>query len=448
MIIGYTILDPLVVLFFAAMAIRLLTKNAERLVAWLPAALSLYFIVPIVTLLSVGQVVSLILTARMFLRQRVYVAPAFKPVMVLMIACFVLSLSYAILDGGNTLRTFLRTLNYLGLLAVFLFTYEVGRSDAAYEMFVKGLTILGIVLAVYGVYQIVAVFTGLPVRGIVRGTSGSQIVFENGFLRINSFASEPKRLGFVLFVCGLAAFEWARWDRTRRQKLKLAGGGILFVSLLPLAGSYFLALALFAVALAVLFPRRGMKFLLVMGLGILALMLTPDSQISTTLVDAYERRSEEVDVGLDGQRVYRQEFYAQNYLENHPEAAIIGLGVGRYYEVLNEEYGSGVGVNEFGGLIPMNSSLLEMVFDTGGVFTFLFYLSTVVLIFRLKKRGEMFLTFSLLFLLAQSLSIQCVPFIVLFAAIGAARLAIRSPARSTLPVQPHSDRHPESIRAG
>lgn len=426
MIFGYTLLDPVVVLVFAAMALYLLARAPVRLLPWLPTALTAYFFIPVVTLLSVGQVVSLILTARMFIRGRIAAAPRFMPVLVLMLVCFLISAAIGFLSGEDLTRTLLRASYYLGLLAVFAFSFEMLRKQGAYEVFVKGLAYLGIALAIYGLYQVLAVFAGLPLRGIVRGLYGAQIAFEGGLLRINSFASEPKRLGYVMFVCALACFEWARLNPSIRGKYTRWGYLVLATSALTFAGSYFIALVFFLLFMVVLFPSRATKLVFAGLAGLLILSAVPETRLAEIAQDAYERRAQEVEVGLDGTKVYRQEFYAEDFLANNPQAILFGVGLGQYYSVLNREYGPGVGYGEDGeSLVPLNSAVLETLFDLSGIFALLMYSALAWLIWRLRRMGEKFLCLALLFVVLQSFTIQSLAFVAMLAGAASARLIQR-----------------------
>lgn len=426
MIFGYTLFDPVIVLAFAAMAIYFLVRSPVRLMPWLPTALTAYFFIPFVTLLTVGQVVSMILTARILVRAKINSAPRFIPVLVLMFLCFVVSASLSFLVGQDFLRTVLRSLYYFGLLAIFAFSFEMIRRDGAYESFVRGLALLGIALTIYGLYQVFAIFSGLPLRGIVRGVYGAQVAFEGGILRINSFASEPKRLGYVMFVCALACFEWARLKPNVGAKYRRFGYLVLGTSALTFAGSYFIAMVLFVLIMVVLFPSRATKLVFAVLAGVIILSAVPETRLAEIAVNAYERRAQEVEVGLDGAKVYRQEFYAEDYLVNNPGAIIFGVGLGQYYGVLNREYGAGVGIGEDGkSLLPLNSAVLETLFDLSGMFVLLMYASLAYLIWRLRRSGEKFLCLALLFVVLQSFTIQSLTFVVMLAGVASAKLVQR-----------------------
>lgn len=430
MLFGYTPFDPLVVLGSTAYTVYLLSRNPVRLIGWMPAALSFYFFMPFITLLTLWQVVLLILTGRAFFQLRLRAAPFAQPVFLVVFLAFVMSSIYGVFVGLDGTRAAIRILYYLGLFALMSFAYEMGRRPDCLQVLLKGLALTGVVLAVYGLYQIVAIQVGLPVRGIVRGTQGAQMAFENGILRINSFASEPKRLGYILFLGALACVFWARLQPQHGRRLWLAALGIFAMSLFTFAASYFAAVFLFVCAAVLLYPSRAtIYFFGLLVMGAMAMVVFPDLGIYESLEHGYERRLEEVETGLDGQRVYRQEFFAQDYLARHPLAAIFGVGLGQYFVTLYQEYGVGVGFNGYGGLVPMNSTFLELVLDLGGAVAVLFYLAIAALIWQLRRAGEHFLCLALLFVTVQSLTILTVPFMVFFGGLGTARLVVRRQER-------------------
>lgn len=427
MVFGYTRFDPVIVLLGTLYAAYLLSTRPVRLMAFLPFALSVYFFIPLLTYLTLWQTVPLLLIGRLTYFYRVRLSAWARPVIVLLVLLFGMSLGYAVLIGADTDRAIIRSLFYFSAIALFLFSYEMALKQEGYDLFIRGLVAVAILYAIYGAYQIFAFYTGLPVRGIVYGPNSSGLVAsESGIPRINSLANEPKRLGYVMFLGALACFTLAqeRFGKTR-LRLKIAGGMALALSVLTFSGSYFLAIALFVGGATLLYPNRMQRAMLAgvvfAGLG---LVLGPGQVIIDALQSGVERRALEVEVGLEGKVVYRQEFFAIDYLANHPLRAITGVGVGQYYRVLNKEYGTGVGFNEFGGLMPLNSMLLEMLFDIGGIASGLLYGGLGALILQLRRRGFVFLTMALLFLTLQSLTIQTLLFIAVVAGVGVARLRV------------------------
>lgn len=426
MLIGYTILDPLVVVVGSLYVFRMLSKAPLKALAFIPAALSLYFFIPTVTNLTLWQTVPLILLARMVFVTGLIVPNRISFLIYIFFAALFLSSAYGFVVGNDMVRTAIRLSYYLGCIALFFFSYEIGHKRRADEILLQGLVISGVVFAAYGVYQILAVYTGLPVRMIVYSASGSSIAaFENGIVRINSFANEPKRLGYFLMICGLACFFYIKYRPNLAKRLKRVGLAILVVSSFTFAGSYYLSVAICAVCLLCLFPFRLFKI----GVPIFLVILTvaslfPDSGFVQSVTAGFERRADEVEVGIHGEHVYRQEFYAWDYLSNNPRDYFSGLGLGQYYSVLFKTYGIGVGFNERGGLAPLNSLFLELLFDLGGLVALLVYFSLAVLILRLRNERQYFLCLVVLFLTIQSFTILTLQFLALFVGFSLARLEL------------------------
>lgn len=422
---GYTPLDPLIVLLGTGMAIYFLGTRPLRLMAWLPAMLTLYFFIPFVTLLTMWQTVPLLLVGRTLLKGRIQAYKSAQLLLLFLLTVFIASAFYATLMGFDLTRAVIRTMYYAGVFAIMSFAYEMGRREDCYELLLKGLVTLGVVLLVYALYQTVAAYTGLPFRGILRGTGGAQAAFEGGFFRVNSLATEPKRLGYVMFVCAMACLFMIRFRPERARRLKWTSAGILFTSLLTFAGSYFAAILLFSAVASILYPSRATKYVLgIFGLTIVMMTAFSDLGVLEVLREGIDRRQTEVEVGLDGTRVYRQEFYAWDYLANHPVVAVFGIGVGQYFQTFASEYGVGAGISEYGGLLPLNSNFLELVFDLGGIAAVVFYSAIGVLILALRRSGETFMCLALLFVTTQSLTILTLQFMVLFAGVGTGRLAL------------------------
>lgn len=422
---GYTPLDPLIVLLGTGLAVYFLGTRPLRLMAWLPAMLTVYFFIPFVTLLTMWQTVPLLLASRVLLKGQIRADGPVRLFLLLLLTGFAVSAFYAGLLGHDLTRAVIRSIFYIGVFAIMSFTYEMGRREDCYELLLKGLAILGTVLAVYALYQLLAAYTGLPFRGILRGIGGAQAAFEGGFFRPNSLASEPKRLGYVMFVCALACLFLARLRPEQSRRLNWTGAGILVMSLFTFAGSYFAAIALFGILASILFPSRSTKYVLgFVAVVVITMTAFQDSNLVQTIEHGIERRLNEVEVGLDGYKVYRQEFYAWDYLDKNPSAALFGVGVGQYYQTFSNTYGLGAGISEKGGLLPLNSNFLELVFDLGGIVATAFYGAIVLLILALRRQGETFLCLALLFLTVQSLSILTLHFMVLFAGVGTGRLAL------------------------
>jgi len=428
MVFGYTPLDPLVVLWGTLLAIWYLQKAPVKLIGFMPTALSLWFFVPVVTNLTLWQTVPLLLTGRILLKGGWRLPRSIQPMIFILMMIFAISAGFALVAGADGTRAIIRIVYYVGILATLAFAYEMGRRPDAYEILLKGLIVMGVVYAVYGAYQIVAFYTGLPVRGIVYSASGGSIMaFEGGLLRINSFANEPKRLGYVLFLAAMACVFLARMRPARRaRQLRWTAVGIFGISIMTFAGSYFIAIVLFGSGVLLLYPSRATVYVfgaVVIGVGVS--VAVPDLGILEAIQHGYVRRSAEIELGLDGKVVYRQEFFAWDYLANNPIPFLTGVGVGQYFSVLNNTYGVGAGYDELGGLMPLNSNFLELIFDLGLIAAVLIYGGLILLVFRLRRAGETFFCLSLLFLVVQSLTILNLLYIVLFAGMALGRLTLQ-----------------------
>ncbi|MDP2738101.1 MAG: hypothetical protein Q8O82_05145 [Pseudorhodobacter sp.] len=427
MLYGYSFLDPLVVISGSLLAIRLIATNPIRLVGFLPAALSLYFFIPTVTLLTLWQIVPMMLIARAFLQGRIAFPASLKPIFALFAFALLISAGYGYFAGNDANRSLLRLVYYLGIMGLMAFGYEMGRRPESYDALVRGFAVIASVYAVYGVYQIIALHFGLPFRGIVYGKDGVGFPVIQGLPRINALANEPKRLGFVLFVGALAFFELAGSGSAHRRKQRIFYGVMtLLVSVLTLSTSYFVAVAMLAVGALVLYPDRAVRILpLIVLVLVVALPIGAQFGLLDIVVQIAESRTSEFTLGTDASIVYRQEFFGQEYIVEHPWRFFGGVGLGQYFSVLFSEFGPGVGYTEAGGLAPFNSVFLEIIYDLGGVLAIMFYALMGTLVLKLKRTGMDFLALTLLFLMLQSISIQTLQFMALVGGIGLGRNTIR-----------------------
>lgn len=436
MIFGYTPLDPVFVLAGSLFSLYLLLVHPNRLMLYLPAALSVYAIAPFVTLLTVADTVPLLILLITLLSGKFALPQRIQPWLItLVFLIFFQALVALVADDLSPDRILIRSLYYLTLLTLFIFSLNACRKDETYHLLLRGMAIIAAIHAIYGLYQLIAVPAGLPVRGILRGTTGADIAMEGIFVRINGLANEPKRLGYVLGIGALAFFELARRHQgARRRRLRQAGALVLAISLLTFSGSYFLALALMGLVLVVLYPRF-LKKLIVPGIVVgLAIPIFPDTskQLWESIDMGFDRRATEVVAGLYGQKIYRQEFFAEEYLSIHPETILTGVGIGRSNSVLHEEFGNGAGYDE-GYLLPLNSEALQILFDLGGLGAIIVYGTLLALIWRAWRLRETFLMMALLLLGMQSLSILTMQFLAILMGAAWARM-------------PAKDKHPTPKR--
>lgn len=411
-------------------ALGFLMRSPDRLISWLPSMLTIYFFIPAFTFITMWQTVPLMLMGRAGLRGKFRIGGhAIFMVMVIFLSV-ASSFVSAMLFGSDHTRAVVRLLYYAGILGLISYGFEMGRREHAYSLLLKGFALLGAVLAFYALYQILASYLGLPFRGILRGTLRAAEAFEAGFPRVNSLASEPKRLGYVLCLSGISCFFLARISGGRSRKLDILGFSIIIVSAFTFSASYFMAVFL---SILVVIPLYGRKGLFIVGLACagvaLLFMIMPNSQFVEAIADGYSRRLEEVEVGIDGKFVYRQEFFAWDYLYNQPRNLLFGVGLGQYYSELNSIYGTGVGINEYGGFEPINSNALELLIELGVFVTVLIYGSVALLILKLRRWREDFVCIALILIAMQSFSILTMYFMALFVGFGSGRLKLKRDQR-------------------
>ena len=423
MVFGYTIIDPIVVILGTLLAGYYLMRTPIGLLAFLPAALSVYFFIPAFTFITLWQTVPSLIVIWLLIGQRLVLSKSVTALMIWAILAIVWGMAIALTLGDDPTRAILRLVYYGGALGVAIFCYVLGRSPIAYRLFLRGLVATGIIFALYGLYQIAAATTGLPYRGIVRGIGFAQAAYEGGVFRVNSLASEPKRLGYVLFVCGLACWFYKPDNKGTKTKLQFASICIFGVSFFTISASYYVAVLGTIAGSLLLFDTKVNKLFYYLGAaGIISLIAFSDADIWSALELGLDRRMDELEVGVDGQHVYRQEFFAWEFLKSHPVDALFGIGLGQYYSRLHFEYGFGAGTASGGQLLPLNSNSLELVLEFGLIFTVVFYAGIAKLIWGLRNAKEHFLSISLMFLAIHSFSVVTFLFIAMFAGVGLGRL--------------------------
>ncbi|WP_168928686.1 O-antigen ligase family protein [Sinomonas albida] len=171
-------------------------------------------------------------------------APKTKPAMPLLMTFVALTMAIVALTGINWIASFQNTAAYvlssfIPFLAVYLFVRVSGRLEECLTAFIIG----AVVAALYGVYQLVAFYTGLP-QGIPYESVGG------GLGRISAFNYESGYFGYFIILAIAAVYARARL--TAREPSKLL--------LLFLAGALVLAntrASIFTIPLLVVFMFAG-----------------------------------------------------------------------------------------------------------------------------------------------------------------------------------------------
>ena len=431
MVSAFGLIDYIVVLLSAVLTIKLLREEPSRLLFWLPLLLTIDFFIPLGTQLTPSRLIPIILGAWLLISGNLITGRnrGDLAIIVVLIGLFA-SATFSLSQGEAGSRPLLRALHYGALIALFIFTIRVARGIDDVKLMLWGLFMAAAVHSTYGLYQIFADSFGLPYRGIVYDQYGPRkVAYVNGILRINGLADEPKRLGNVL-LCGAIVATYLSLTTKQIIMKRLAAGAVLvflLTSALTFSSSYFAAAGL-TLALALLTSFRLIRYsyaFLILAIPVGFFFRAEVQLYGSAAAQMFESRVEEVDQGLSARKVYRQELFAEDFVKRKPQIILTGLGLGQYNQVLHEHYGRGVGITGKGGIIPINSQIFEVMFDFGLAGLLVLYGFGGYIMLRVGKRNLIKFTLWLLvgFLLIQSMTIQCLPLLVLVSA-GALRFSI------------------------
>ena len=429
MLVGHGPIDYIVVIFSLFFSISLLRKKPIELLLYLPTLLSIDFFIPVASDLTTGRLLPLFLVVWLVKTGSWKISKFNHWWIESFLITIAVSIIFAIIQDDAGMRPVIRGLSYLNLVAIFSFVYQIIHKEKGFLHFFKGLAVAGIVHGTYSIYQVLAHYLGLPYRGIVRSANVvSSAVLSNGAFRINGLADEPKRLGLILIASAVAIlFLSTRQNNNSKKMLATIYAVIVFIlSLLTYSSSYILSLLLWLPALLLL-SKRSYKYAFGLIIFFLFLSLIIPSSGKFYLksqFDLLNARQEEIESGLDAETVYRQEFYARDFILKHPEVGFTGVGIGRYNQVFSDEYGGNAGLTENGKLAPLNSELLQVVYDFGVAGIILVYCFTLYIVYKIRKKGEIgfFIASILLYEIIQSLFVQSLPIMFFTAGAGASLL--------------------------
>ena len=428
MVSGFGIIDYVVVFASFLLTAYLLITEPKRLLWCLPTLVTIDFFIPLISQLTPGRLVPLMIAGWWIYSGRLPVRRPIDRWLMVGAGIILVSTVGGMAMGDSGMRPLIRSLNYINLLILCGFTWQFGVKKGGVKMLFQGFAIAGLIHGFYSMYQMLAYRMGVPYRGIVYDASGGVGgggMQEGGF-RINGFADEPKRLGLVLLAGTISLLYLAAREKSLTRKPLIQGVAvlILLVSLFTFSTSYLAALLIWFPVM-MLVSRRSWKY----GVGLAAvmafLMLVKADTVGNYVKDQQElmdQREKEMELRLDANKVYRQEFFAEDYLKMKPLTAVTGVGMGRYYEVLNKNYGMGAGMGFDGSLMPFNSQPLELMYDTGILGLLLVYVSGVWIAWHVRNRGTAGYMMAILiaFELIQSAFVQSLPILVLAMGAGAA----------------------------
>lgn len=429
MLIGHGLSDYFVVIGSLIITINLLKKKPEKLLFFLPTLLTIDFFIPFISDLTPGRLLPLIIGVWLVNTGKWKIGSSRQGWLEACLWVIIVSTVFSIFKDDSGLRPMIRSLSYINLLVLFVFAYRYVKDSLGITYFFRGLALAGVVHSGYSTYQIIAHYLGLPYRGIVRSASVvGNAALSNGAFRINGLADEPKRLGLILIAASIAMLLLAVNESILTIKIWRIFGSIyiFIISLFTYSSSYFVSLALWIPAVLLL-SKRSYKY--VTGLIVfllISIILLPSSGrfYLQTQLELLNSRQEEVSRGLESQQVYRQEFYAQDYLEKRPETILTGVGIGRYNYVFAKHYGRNAGLNENGGLNPLNSELLQIIYDFGIAGLALFYYQILLLVINLRSKGLVGFVIAaiLLYEVIQSFFVQTLPIMMLTGGVAAGML--------------------------
>jgi hypothetical protein len=418
---------------------HILITDPKRLLYFLPTFLTIDFFIPLVSQLTPGRLVPVMIGCWWLVSNGL---PRGKPLASFLLISLVTILAtvlYGYFEGELKGRAIIRSLNYFNLVILCGFTWKHARTRTGIKMLLQGFAIAGLIHGFHSIYQIFAHKFGLPYRSIVYSEYQSELrikMLSRGF-RINGFADEPKRLGFVLLVGSVALTYLSQAVREvpRRYTMRILTAILFLLSIYTFSTSYLIALAIWLPIMLLLSKRSWKFFTGALIASCLLFAIKADLILNYVEIQKQflESRTAEVQEGLEAQNVYRQEFYAKDYLERHPLKILSGVGMGQYYIVFREFYGPVAGIGAGGFLLPLNSQIFEVIFDTGLAGFLLVYLGGIIVIWKLRKIGPDGAVMSVIsaFIMIQSFFVQSLSFHALAIGAGAAMIwaVTRAPSR-------------------
>ncbi|MBL4708843.1 MAG: hypothetical protein JKY48_10445 [Flavobacteriales bacterium] len=392
-IIGHGLLDYIVVLTFVLYAIYAALTRTHRILYILPAAVSFFFFIQVGPLITPDKVVPFIFLVFVMFRYGVgYFKIPYTSLSKWLLGVFFMICIAFFIGGfytqyyGNLInsphlsnRLYIQLIGYANSIFIFIIVRrECILQNNIYRL-LKSFIWTTSILAIYGVYQYYADQFGLPYRGMIRSASivdyAHLKIGEESFFRVNSLASEPKRLTYFIVIGVIILIKYKDYFFGKIGKIMTVA--LIVAHLLVLWWTYstsiYISLAVFIGGLMfyVLFlnyNRRLMRTLVVASLIGVGGYFSQQQNLNKL----YENR---VDEQLENEDV-RSEVKGVDYLQSYPGLFIFGIGPGMYNFALAIEYPGKAGLSPLGEiLIPFNSAFLTYVYDFGilGCFIIIFH---------------------------------------------------------------------------
>lgn len=434
-LIGHGILDYLVIIVLVLYAYWAGQTKPHRILYILPACMSFFFFIEVGPRLTPDKLVPPVFIMSIILSKGAnYFSISSKrnhnswieKIWILIAASVIIGAIYTnyyanyVTSPHIKTRLVIQITSYINFVLIFIIARKECSKAKGTELLIKSFLITTSILCLYGLYQYFANKYGLPYRGIVYSATktgfGSFHDSTDDIFRVNSFANEPKRLSYFLVIGLIILFKHRKIIIAKINLLRYVLVTLLHVYILWLtyATSIYISLAVFVFLLISYVLFISYNKLLFRQLLFLIIAAVSAYYYQTNYFDSiYEAR---VEAQLENEEI-RAEVRGQEFLLNHPEMFILGLGPGNYNFALSKEYDGKAGITINGYLIPYNSGLMTYLFDFGilGLLLLLYPLFQIVFNKKYSTNNE----FSIYVVFLYCTAITLNPSSSLFLFIGA-----------------------------
>jgi len=434
-LIGHGLLDYLFVLFMLSYAYWAGQTKPHRILYILPACLSCFFFIPFGSNLTADKLVPVMFIGSVVLSKGISYFSIKKKmnnswigkIWLMILTSIIVGIMYLIHYSNyiespliNT-RLIVQVIGYINIALIYIIVRKECSIEKGKKLLLKSFIITTSILCFYGIYQYIAHLYGLPFRGIVYSAGETGIgVFSDAesdvVFRINSFANEPKRLTYFLFVGLIILFKYREEIITKINVIYYVIIVMIHITVLWLtySTSIYISIGIFAFCLMlyVIFVKynkalfRQLLFFIFLGFVV---FLYQKSYVERL----YDAR---VSKQLEAEEI-RTEVIGQKFILTYPEMLIIGVGPGVYNFALTKEYPETPLVGRGTWLLPFNSGLMTYLYDFGVIgFCLLLFPFAEILFNRKISVGNEFSIF-VVFLFCTAITLNPAP--TLFFFIGA-----------------------------
>ena len=386
---GQGIWDYIVLASFAVATIWIAFTRPHRIIYILPACLTFYFFIELGTRWTPEKIVpsiftiSLILNPYIKVNLEIFNDSWFRSFLIVILLATIWGLfsseSYIISGDQNFtfqspfLRTIIQMFTYLNYLLIYSIIWYNSKNIDRVLTFFRCYVCTTTFLCLYAGYQILASNINLPFRGIVYNVDkvgvGAFKSAEDLIFRVNSFCIEPKQFSITLAISIILLI--ACLDTQKKQfELKLFSGRYLSYLLIFIHGicffltysssTYISIFIFFVFYLMINISKNGFSKSVNLIILCVVVFLVIYSLFGLKFVDdIFQSR---ISNQLNTRRL---EYYALELILRKPELGVVGVGLGNYNFLLNQEFAGDAGVFEGGFLDVLSSHFLTILFDMG-----------------------------------------------------------------------------------